>query len=588
MTRKKGIRRILELAMRSPVWMMLAVILAILSSVSVLVPYHAILGIVKGMVIKQSESGEIYRYGIEAFGGAAFQIVTYFASLSCSHMAAFETERSLKMEAVGCLEEVSMGFLTDIGQGKLVHIIDDASKEVQSFLAHEIPEIILSIVTPISVLAMMFWVNWCYALVIMLIYGIIYWFQILSNGPGGASEMMSVYLTALDRLHNETVEYIRGIRELRLYGQGKEKSGSLHETIREYTKVCIPYTIIWEKYRSLLIGVLHNIYLFLIPAGILLLGKRALSVHTAEFVYFLLLSTVSVVLIPRLEGLTNHYLRVVSVVEQLDDFLYQPKMAQPEASVLPASASLSFHNVCFSYEKGRQVLDHITFQAEPGSITALVGSSGSGKTTVLKMLARFQDLDEGNIRIGGVDIRDLTLKDLMAQISCVFQTPYIFHQSIEENIRGGNRNASIEEVQQAAKRAGCHSFIERLPDGYQTILREEGQLLSGGEIQRLAIARAILKNAPIVLLDEVTSAADPENELQIQMAIHELAKGKTVLVAAHRLPSIKNADQILVMEQGKIIERGTHQELLEMRGRYEALWNAYTEILNWRIGDRER
>lgn len=589
MTEKKGWRRILSLMVESPLWMVGTVLFALISSVAFFVPYWAIGGLLKEFFSDTMDKAYVLSRGSLAFVGAAVHIIGYFASLSCAHMAAFELEKNLKTEAAEALAKLPMGVPLSMGQGKLVHLIDDTAKDAQSFVAHEITEILLSVGMPAVMLFLMFQTDWRYAAMNCILLVVMERFLVLSNGPGGASEMMNVYLSALDRLHNETIEYVRGIREIRLYGEGEKRSRSLHKAIQEYTKVCIPYTIIWEKYRSIFSGLIYSFYLFLVPVAAVVLRQEHGTDAVASFLYFLLLSTSVVVLIPKLEGLTNDYLRISESLEHLDAVLYAEKMPEKGAEKEPLDASVAFREVDFSYPNTeKKALDGISFEAKAGTMTAIVGSSGSGKSTLLQLLARFYDVENGRIKIGGVDIREMSQEMLMNQIACVFQTPYLFQGSIEENIRGGRAGATKEEVCRAAELAGCRGFIEKLPNGYETVLKKDGKLLSGGEMQRLAIARAILKDAPIVLLDEVTSAADPENELQIRMAIRKLTEGKTVLMVAHRLSSVKEAEQILVLEDGKILERGQHAELMEKGGRYRQLWNAYTEVLNWKIGRRTK
>lgn len=579
---KNKARQVWWLLTMSPGWMMAAVALAVLSSVFFFVPYLA-----AGILLQEQLAGNgsfdrMLFWGIAAFVGAAVFVIGYFASLSCSHMASFQAETKLKMQAIDHLGKLPMGRVQAMGQGETLALLEGGIKEIQSFLAHAVPEIVQAILMPLILFGLMFAVDYRYAIAVCVVLAVVYRFQMLSNGPGGATDMMKVYLDALADLHHDSVEYVRGIREIRLYGEGKVQAEKLHHTIRRYTQVCIPYNLIWEKYRCIFSGMLHNLYLAVLPVGAVLLKAGDRKERLAIFLYYLLLTLSAKTLVPKLEGIGFTLLRVLEQVQRLESFLQEKELTEVTCGQRPENCRVEFQNVSFSYTEDKQALHQVSFVAEPGTLTALVGHSGSGKSTLLKLLLRFWEPKEGKITIGGVELKYMSWEELANQVVCVFQEPYLFHATVAENIRGGKKQADMEKIISAAQMAGCEEFIQKLPQGYETVLGE-GIRLSGGEKQRLSIARAILQDAPIVLLDEVTSASDPENERKIQRAVDALIQHKTVFVAAHRLPSIKRADQILVLEQGRIAEQGKHEDLLNMQGIYAGMWTSYARIMNWKV-----
>ncbi len=407
-------------------------------------------------------------------------------------------------------------------------------------------------------------------------------------GNEGAKAMMEKYQDSMEDMNNAAVEYIRGITVVKAFRQTVYSFRRMHSAIKEYTNMVIPYTLSWENYMSAFTTIVNNIYLFLIPVGILI------GIHTTDYVlfaskfifYLIFVPSIATVML-KIMYVSSNGMQIMGGVERMDKILSEPHLPQPINPKTIDQYEIVFENVFFSYTgQEAAALSDVSFRAEENQITAIVGPSGGGKSTVAHLIPRFFDVLGGSIKIGGVDIKDMKSEYLMEKVSFVFQDVFLFKQSILDNIRIGNQNATDEQVVAAARAAQCHEFIEKLPDKYHTVIGTRGVHLSGGEQQRIAIARAIVKDAPIVVLDEATAFSDPENEYLIQRAFEKLMQGKTVIMIAHRLSTIRSANKIIVMDKGRLIEQGSHDELIAIEGKYFHMWNMYTQSLNWKINKR--
>jgi len=390
-------------------------------------------------------------------------------------------------------------------------------------------------------------------------------------------------------MNSASVEYVRGMPEIKAFNQTADSFKRLSKSITDYTSFVLEYALGWQNCMPAFTTIINNIYLFLIPVGVLI------GMHTTDFREYSLTFIFYLIIVHAISGILNKimfisesFTQIDGSVERMDEILRIPVLPEKSTSAVIKNYDVAFQDVSFSYEADSQVkaLAHVSFLAPQGKVTAVVGPSGGGKSTIANLISRFYDVTDGSIQIGGVDIRDIPLDALMDKVSFVFQDTFLFKQSILDNIRMGNPNATEKQVIAAAKAARCHEFIEQLPNGYQTVIGSTGVHLSGGECQRIAIARAIVKDAPIIVLDEATAFSDPENEYLIQKAFEKLIQNKTVVMIAHRLSTIRNADQILVMEKGHLIESGTHDELLKKGGKYAQMWSSYTESINWKISTR--
>ena len=570
----------------------LSAILSSLAAVASFIPYYSIYKIIENLLVSYFNSVEIdaqamVSLGWLAFVGVAINVVLYFAALMCSHLAAFGTIYKMKLEFATHLSRVPLGYHVIMGSGKLRKIMDDNIEKIEGFIAHQLPDIVAAIVAPIVAVTLLFIVDWKYGL--LCIVGIILSFvlQVSMYGKDGATAMMAEYQKYMEDMNNGAVEYVRGISVIKAFNQTIDSFRSLKEVIERSTRATMEYTLKWQTPMSLFLTLIHNLYLFIIPLGIILM------INTKDYIGTLTVFIFYLILIPAIGGILTKTMyasmgsiRIFGGVERMLEVTSTKPLEEPQNPKEITNFDIEFKDVVFAYNEDSQALNGVSFTAKEGTITALVGPSGGGKSTIAHLIPRFFDVTGGIINIGGEDIRNISSDYLMDKVSFVFQDVFMFKQSIKENIKMGSKVASDEDVYKAAKAAMCEEFIMKLPNGYDTILSEDGIYLSGGEMQRLAIARAIIKNSPIIVLDEATAFADPENEYLIQQALSKLLEGKTVIMIAHRLYTIKNADNIIVIGDGNIIEQGRHDELINNEAYYNEMWKTYTKSSGWTMGKK--
>ena len=585
--RTQIIGRILSLSFQKPILMSISVILAVISALSYFVPYLSIYRLLYALLVQRSNiiSVQVLQIGITACIGASVNVLTYFASLMLSHIAAFQTSFALRIGFAEKLSQLPMGLLQEIGSGKQFCLMGEGIDKIQSFIAHKLPDLVSSVVYPIATVILILSIDWRYGLALLAGILAAYVFHYMSMGRGGSKRMMDLYYTALEDMENAAVECVRGITVLKLFGFKSTAFQRLQNSIGDYTNMVIPYTKNWNKNMCWFFALIGNLYLFLLPvAAASLPNTGEYAPYAANLVFYLILSPSLASVIPKIGNIMEEFMRVNAEAESLDGMMHKEDLQQGHEPITHQIPSVQFSGVSFSYSRdSTQALSDVSFEVPAHTVTAIVGPSGSGKSSIVSLLARFWEPDAGCISLGGTDIRNISTAQLMNQISFVLQNDRCFSQSILENIRFGNKNASMDDVIEAAKAANCHEFILRLPLKYQTVLGDSGLQLSVGQQQRIMLARAILKNAPILVLDEATASQDAENEALIQQGLARLARGKTVVMIAHRLSTVQNAEQILVMNQGKIVQRGTHDALMQEGGLYAALWKAYIQTQAWRI-----
>lgn len=587
--RKTGVARLMEITMMRKAPILFALVFSIFASIASFIPYLAIYWVIREIVAVYPnfyalDGGNMLSIGVIAIVGVLANVVFYFISLSLSHIAAYGTIAKLKENFASHIAKLPLGFHINMGSGKLRKIMEKNIDGLEGFIAHDFSNMVAAFVSPIVMLVLVFAVDWRFGLMVLL--GIIVSFVVQgATSPKGekSKALVEEYQSALSDMSAASVEYVRGISVVKAFGQTAFSFKRLSDSIQNYTASVVPYSLSQETMTAAFTTVLNNIYLFLLPMGILL-GSRTsdFPAFVSSFVFYLIfVPAIGAILMKIVYAMVNANQSATEIGE-MDAILAMKEMPEPKNNKKPVSYDVQFENVDFTYEGNEQkALNQVSFTAKQGQSTAIVGPSGGGKSTIANLIPRFYDVQSGRITIGGIDIRDMAMGDLMDTVSFVFQDNFLFKQSIFENIRIGRPSASREEVIAAAKAAQCDEFIEALPDGYDTVYGKAGTYLSGGEVQRVAIARAILKDAPILVLDEATAFADSENEHIIQQALNKLMEGKTVIMIAHRLSTVRNADQILVMEDGSLRESGTHDYLLKQGHRYTGLWNRYTEALSW-------
>ena len=523
----------------------LGMILAGISTVLSMVPFVCIWFVVRDMV-KALGTGDIHlasgstAYAWGAVGFSILSILLYFAALCCSHLAAFRTATNMKKAARHHIVTLPLGYFSQNASGRLRKVIDDNAGMTENFLAHQLPDLTGAVVMPVAVIVLLFVFDWRLGLCCLVPLALSVYFLKQMMG-GDNAHFMDGYMKALETMNKEAVEYIRGIPVVKVFQQTVYSFKNFHAAIEEYETYASGYAL---KCRIPLTGfnvALNGTFILLIPAK--------------------------------------------SAVNRIEEVLNEQPLTEAKEPKQSEDASVAFEHVSFAYDGAKnKALDDISFEIPAGKTVALVGASGSGKSTAAKLLPRFYDVTGGRVLLGGVDVRDVDKRALMHQIAFVFQNTKLFKDTLFENIHASRPEASREEVLAAVQAAQCQEIIDRLPQGLDTMVGAGGTYLSGGENQRIALARAILKDAPVIVLDEATAFADAENEHQIQLAFEKLTQNKTVLMIAHRLSTIQNADLILVFNEGKIIERGTHDTLLKKHGTYASMWQEYQTSIAWKVG----
>ena len=562
-------------------------LLSALSALAGMLPYILIWLIVRELLEhgEITSSGNVVTYAWWAAGMAVASIVLYFAALMSSHLAAFRVESNLRKEAMRQIVRMPLGFFDINTSGRIRKIIDDNAGVTHSFLAHQLPDLAATFLVPLVAAILIFVFDWILGLacivpviIAMLVMGF------MMNAEG--RQFMKSYMTSLEEMNTEAVEYVRGIPVVKVFQQTIYSFKNFHRCIMNYNKMVFGYTRMWEKPMSLYTVIINGFVFFLAPLAILLIGYSGNYASVLlNFFLFVLITPVFSQSIMKSMYLNQALGQASEAIGRLENLVAYEHLTVVEHPQPVKEFSIQFEKVSFSYPGANQkAVDDVSFTIPQGNTVALVGASGGGKTTIARLVPRFWEATEGKVLIGGINVREIAPEELMKYISFVFQNTKLFKTSLLENIKYGNPDATMEEVERAVDMAQCREIINKLPLGLNTKIGTEGTYLSGGEQQRIVLARAILKNAPIIVLDEATAFADPENEHLIQQALKELTKGKTVLMIAHRLSSITDADNILVIDKGKIAEQGTHANLLGKQGIYYHMWNEYQQSVRWTIG----
>lgn len=591
---KTGLARCMELASDRKGLIFLSALLSSLAAIASFIPYIAVYFMIREILnvfpdLVQLDMGRIMNYGWLALAGIVANILLYFLAIFSSHIAAFGTLYDLKVLFADHITKIPLGYHLTIGSGRLRKIMDENIESVEGFIAHQFPDFVASITAPIVMVIILFVVDWRFGLASLA--GIILAFiaEFIGFGSGAMKENMGKYQKASEEMNNASVEYVRGMSVVKAFNQTASSFKKLQEAISGYTEWVLKFSLGWQNCMPAFTTIINNIYLILVPVGILIGSNTSnFKEFSMKFIFYLLFVPAIAGVLNKIMYISESFMQIDGNVARMDEILNIPEMPETANPQKPQGEDVVFDHVSFTYTGNNEekALESVSFAAKQGQITAIVEPSGGGKSTIANLISRFWDVTDGKITIGGVDLRDMAQNDLMRQVSFVFQDIFLFKQSILDNIRMGNRNATEEQVIAAAKAAQCHEFISKLPEGYHTVVGTKGVHLSGGERQRIAIARAIIKDSPIIVLDEATAFSDPENEYLIQKAFEKLMQNKTVIIIAHRLSTIRNADKIIVMEKGQIVESGKHDDLVAAGGRYFQMWNHYTEAINWKLNGK--
>ena len=563
-----------------------SVVLSAVNGLLSLVPFIFLWLVVRTLLTADGNLADtpVWDYAIAAFAVSVANVLLYFAALMLSHLSAFRIETNMRRTAMKRLMRVPLGFFDTQNTGRMRKIIDEDSSQTHTFVAHILPDVAGSVVAPISIIVLLLAVDWQLGIAAMVpivcAFGIMGYMMNPKN-----NDFQRMYLDAQEKMSAEAVEYVRGIPVVKVFQQTVFSFKRFHDSIINYRDLVIRYTLLWRTPMSAYTIAINAFAFLLVPTGIILIGHGGeTAIIVSDMVLYVLIAPIIAANVMKAMHLSQNLFLANEAIDRLEKLTATPPLPESSEPEKAAAFDVSLRNVSFRYEAAeRDAISHIDLDIPQGKTVALVGASGSGKTTIARLIPRFWDVREGSLKIGGVDVRHMDKATLMRNVSFVFQNTRLFKTSILENIRYGNPDATIEQVNRAVDLSQSREIIERLPQGLNTVIGAEGTYLSGGEQQRIVLARAILKDAPIVVLDEATAFADPENEHLIRQAFAHLTRGKTVLMIAHRLTTVQDADNIVVVDKGRIAEQGTHQQLMEQATLYYKMWNEYQKSVAWKL-----
>ena len=564
-----------------------ALLFSALSAIAGMIPFIYVWFIVRELFTATGNISYdmVKHYAIIAVIFSAASVLLYFAALVCSHLVAFRVEGNIRRITIKKLLMLPLGFFDRNPSGRIRKILDDNAAVTHTFIAHELPDLAGTLIIPVAALVLLFVFDWRLGLasIVPIVYAIV----TLGTKMSKSKDFMQKYMKSLEDMNTEAVEYVRGIPVVKVFQQTIYSFKNFYNTIEDYHKMVIAYSSSWKFIMCSYTTLINGVALLLVPTAILIITNSGnIAATIIDLMLYILVTPVFSQNIMRSMYLSQALNNAGIAINSIESLTNYPNLAEPTNPQQIKNFDIEFKNVDFTYPgTENQVLKNISFSIKEGQTVALVGTSGGGKSTIAKLVPRFFDVTGGEILIGGAPIKEIPKEVLMKKTSFVFQNTRLFKKSILENVRYGTPEASIEKVNKALDLAQCREIIDRLPDGINTVIGTKGTYLSGGEQQRIVLARAILKNAPIVVLDEATAFADPENEHLIQKALQTLSKGKTVLMIAHRSTSIVDADQILVVQGGEIVEHGTHKELVEKGGIFAKMWSDYQQSVTWAIGN---
>lgn len=560
-------------------------LLAAISALIALLPFIYIWKIIKEVLEVapdfSSATGLVHN-GIMAMVFAIAAFLVYIGALMCSHLAAFRVATNMRIAVTEHIAKLPLGFADSFGSGKLRKIINDSTGATETYLAHQLPDKYAALATPVGLLVLLFVFDWRLGLLSLV--PVILAFLIMSAMTGKhMAEKMKQYNNALENMSNEAVEYVRGIPVVKTFGQSVFSFKKFKSTIDEYQKWVVAYTKDMRVPMMFYTAAINGVFAFLIAGALWFTADGVTNGFLLNLIFYIVITPVISLTLTKMMYMSENNMIVKDALERIDGVLSVSPMSESETPEYPADSSVELNDVHFSYDGKNEVIRGVSMNIGAGQTVALVGPSGGGKSTLAGLMARFFDVKSGSIKVGGADIREIPKEELMNAVSFVFQDSKLIKATIAENVKLGKPDATDEEVAAALHTAQCDDIIQKLPDGADTVIGTKGVFLSGGERQRIAIARAVLKNAPVIILDEATAFADPDNEAKVQKAFSELSKGKTVIMIAHRLSTVANADCIYVIKDGLIAESGRRDELLEKNGVFAEMWKEYAASVEWKV-----
>ncbi len=564
-------------------------VLSVISALLALVPFIYIWKIIKEVLDvapNYENATSLTHNGIMAVVFAVGAMLVYIGALMCSHIAAFRVQANIRKDAMHHIATLPLGFMDGIGSGKMRKTVNEASAATETYLAHQLPDSAGAMATPIGLIALLLFFDWRLGLLSLV--PVVLAFLIMSSMTGSKmKKKMEEYQNALDNMSNEAVEYVRGIPVVKTFGQSVFSFKKFKGSIDEYEKWVISYTKDMMLPMMGYTTIINAVFAVLIAAAMVFTSSGVTTSFFVDLLFYIIVTPVITVTLTKIMFSSENKMIVADAMKRIESVLDMKPLEETKTPKHPKDNSIKLSGVEFRYaEAAENAIDGVDLTVAPGEHIALVGPSGGGKTTLASLIARFWDTTEGQILIGGVDVRDIPKKELSETVSFVFQDARLLKMSVLDNVRLSKPNATKEEVLKALHDAQCDDIAEKLPNGVDTVIGANGVYLSGGEQQRISIARVMLKNSPILILDEATAFADPDNETKVQEAFSAMSKGKTVIMIAHRLSTVTNADRIYVLENGKVAESGTHDTLTKSDGLYAKMWDEYNRSANWKVGVR--
>ena len=560
-------------------------ILSAISALIALVPYYFIWQVMREVLEVApnfSRAQNLTHNGWMAVLFAVIAVLVYIAGLMCSHLGAFRIATNLRLQSMNHIVKLPLGFAEHFGSGKLRKIVNESSAATETYLAHQLPDRANALATPCGLLVLLFVFDW--RLGLLSLAPVLLGFLIMMAMTGKEMQQkMKEYQNALDDMAGEAVEYVRGIPVVKTFGQTIFSFKKFKDSIDRYTVWVIAYTKQLRTPMMFYTAAINGVFVFLIAGALLFTQDQVTTEFLLNLVFYIIITPIISGTLTRIMFQSEYAMIVDDALQRIDSVLNLEPLKETAHPKHPKDGSVELEQVHFSYDGEKEVLKGVSLSIRAGQTVAFVGPSGGGKTTLANLISRFFDPQSGTVRVGGVDVRDIPKEELMNTVSFVFQNSRLIKASVFENVRLGKPEATREEVMAALKNAQCDDILEKLPDGMDTVIGTKGVYLSGGEQQRIAIARVMLKNTPIIILDEATAFADPDNETRVQAAFSKLSQGKTVIMIAHRLSTVAGADRIYVVKDGQIAESGSSRELMERRGLFAGMWQNYQTSVQWKV-----
>ena len=585
MKKQSDLSRLLGYAGKRKFFSYASWVLAALSALVALAPFYFIFNIIKEVIETTPDFGNSKNLIFNGWMAVLFAVIgylLYIAALMCSHMAAFRVATNMRKDVLSHLVKLPLGYVEEAGSGRLRKIINDSTAASETYLAHQLPDKAVAVATPIGLIALLFIFDW--KLGILSLIPVVLAFLIMASMTGKKmAQKMKEYQNSLDAMSNEAVEYVRGIPVVKTFGQTVFSFKRFKATIDNYEKWVISYTKDLRIPMMLYTAAINSVFVFLIAAALIFTKNGVTNEFLLNLIFYIIITPVISLTLTKMMYQSENAMIVADALQRVDTILDAEQLPEAVNGKKPADSSIEFRNVSYSYDGVKNAVENVSLNIHSGSTVAFVGPSGSGKSTMANLISRFFDVSEGQVLVGGVDVRNIKKEILMDNVSFVFQNSHLIKGTILDNVRMARPQASKEEVMNALEKSQCMDIVKKLPNGVDTVVGTNGVYLSGGEQQRIAIARVMLKNAPVVILDEATAFADPDNEVMVQKAFSELAKNRTVIMIAHRLSTVAGADRIYVLKDGKIEEYGKYYELINNGGMFSKMWNDYRHSVDWKV-----